>query len=164
MKMIVIADESWGIGADGDLLVQLPEDMKFFRETTKGNVIILGRKTLQSFPMSKPLPNRVNIVITRDKNFSAEGTIVVNSIEDAVKLYNEKYSHLEGFVAGGGTIYRQMLKYCDTALVTKMKMKFPSAQVFIDNLDEHDEWALAEESAVKYQGDMEFKFTTYKRV
>ena len=152
------------IGADGDLLVHLPEDMKFFRQTTEGNVIILGRKTLQSFPMAKPLPNRVNIVITRDENFSAEGTVIVNSIEEAVEVYNEKYSHLEAFVAGGGTIYKQMLKYCDAALVTKMKMKFPSAQVFIDNLDEHSEWVLAEESDTKYQGDLEFKFTTYKRV
>jgi dihydrofolate reductase len=85
MNLIVAVDNNWAIGYKNDLLISIPDDMKFFRETTTGNVIIMGRKTLNSFPNGKPLKNRVNIVITKDTNFKADGAIVVNSIEEAVK-------------------------------------------------------------------------------
>ena len=110
MKMIVAVDEKWAIGIKGGLLTPLPEDMKFFRETTKNSVVIMGRKTLESFPDGKPLVNRVNIVISTRKNIDTEGIVKVFSVEEAVKEA-EKYTDKEVFVIGGGTVYRQMLGY-----------------------------------------------------
>ena len=162
MIMIVAADEKWGIGINGDLLTPLPEDMKFFREKTKDSVIIMGRKTLLSFPNGKPLKNRVNIVITTDKNFIEEGCIVCHSIEEAAEI-SKNYSNKEAFVVGGGTVYRQMLKYCDTAYITKIYKTFDEADTFIDNLDTIEEWVVAEESDLKEHNGLNFRFVTYKR-
>lgn len=119
MKMIVAADLNWGIGIKGDLLTPLPEDMKLFREKTKDSVVIMGRKTLESFPGHKPLKNRVNIVITTSKELNTEGIVKVSSVEEAVKEA-EKYKDKEVFVIGGGTVYTQMLDLCDTAYITKI--------------------------------------------
>ena len=162
MIMIVAADEKWGIGIDGDLLTPLPEDMKFFREKTKDSVIIMGRKTLLSFPNGKPLKNRVNIVVTTDKNFSEEGCIVCHTIEEAAEI-SKNYADKEVFVVGGGTIYRQMLKYCHKAYITKIYKTFEEADTFIDNLDTMEEWVVAEESELKEHNGINFKFVTYKR-
>lgn len=162
MIMIVAADEKWGIGINGDLLTPLPEDMKFFREKTKDSVIIMGRKTLLSFPNGKPLKNRVNIVITTDKNFSEEGCIVCHTIEEAAET-SKNYTDKEVFVVGGGTVYRQMLKYCDTAYITKINKTFEEADTFIDNLDKIEEWVIAEESELKEHNGLNFRFVTYKR-
>lgn len=119
MIMIVAADKNWGIGVNGDLLTPLPEDMKFFREKTQNSVVIYGRKTLESFPGAQPLKNRVNIVITTNPTFECEGVTVVHSVEEAAKEA-EKYADKNVFVIGGGTIYRQMLKYCHKAYITKI--------------------------------------------
>ncbi|MGE4213419.1 MAG: dihydrofolate reductase [Anaerotignaceae bacterium] len=162
MIMIVAADEKWGIGINGDLLTPLPEDMKFFREKTRDSVIIMGRKTLLSFPNGKPLKNRVNIVITTDKNFSEEGCIVCHNIEEAV-LISKNYTDKDVFVVGGGTVYRQMLKYCDTAYITKLYKTFDEADTFINNLDIMEEWVVAEESELKEYDGLNFRFVTYKR-
>lgn len=162
MIMIVAADEKWGIGIKGDLLTPLPEDMKFFRETTKDSVIIMGRKTLLSFPNGKPLKNRVNIVITKDKSFTVEDCTVCHSIEEAVQI-SKRYKDKSIFVVGGGTVYRQMLPYCDTAYITKIYNTFEEADTFIDNLDILDEWIVADESDLKEYNGLQFKFVTYKR-
>ena len=135
MIMIVAADEKWGIGKNGGLLTPLPEDMKFFREKTKDSVVILGRKTLESFPDGKPLKNRVNIVISRQENIPVEGIVKVSSVEEAAEEA-KKYKGKNVFVIGGGTIYRQMLKYCDTAYITKIEKTFDDAYKFIDNIYE----------------------------
>jgi len=162
MKMIVAADEKWAIGRNGDLLTPLPEDMKFFRETTMNSVVILGRKTLETFPGGKPLKNRVNIVISANKDFNAEGIVKVSSVEEAVEE-SKKYTDKEVFVVGGGTIYRQMLRYCDTAYITKIEKIFEDADTFIDNLDVLDEWEVVSQSDKKeYEGTV-FSFVTYKR-
>lgn len=162
MIMIVAADEKWGIGINGDLLTPLPEDMKFFRDKTKDSVIIMGRKTLLSFPNGKPLKNRVNIVITTDESFREEGCIVCHSIEEAAEI-SKNYTDKEVFVVGGGTVYRQMLKYCDTAYITKIFKTFDEADTFIDNLDTMEEWVVAEESELKEHNGLNFRFVTYKR-
>ena len=162
MNLIVAVDNNWAIGYKNDLLISIPDDMKFFRETTTGNVIIMGRKTLNSFPNGKPLKNRVNIVITKDANFKADGAIVVNSIEEAVKEA-EKYNDKEAYVIGGGRIYEQMLPYCDTAYVTYIDNSY-SADTFIPNLDKlTDEWYIADESDECTYFDIEYYFRTYKR-
>lgn len=163
MIMIVAADEKWGIGKNGDLLTPLPEDMKFFREKTRDSVVILGRKTLESFPDGKPLKNRVNIVISRQENIPVEGIVKVSSVEEAAEEA-KKYEGKNVFVIGGGTIYRQMLKYCDTAYITKIEKIFDDADTFIDNLDELDEWEIVEKSDIKEYNGTKFSFVTYKRI
>ena len=118
MKLIVAVSENWGIGKDGDLLFSIPKDMKFFRETTMGKTVILGRKNLESFPNAKPLPKRPNIILTRDKTFAVEGATVVNSIEELLAM---PIDFEDAFVIGGEEIYRQLLPYCDLCYVTKVK-------------------------------------------
>lgn len=163
MKMIVAADLNWGIGIKGDLLTPLPEDMKFFREKTKDSVVIMGRKTLESFPGHKPLKNRVNIVITTSKELNAEGIVKVSSVEEAVKEA-EKYKDKEVFVIGGGTVYTQMLDLCDTAYITKINKVFEEADTFIPNLDKMPQWEIVEKSEIKEYNGTEFSFVTYKRI
>lgn len=163
MKLIVAVDSSWGIGKDGDLLASNKEDMQFFKNTTTGNVVIMGRKTLDSFPGGRPLKNRENIVITRDASYSKDGAHVVKSIEEAV----EEATRLSGdgrevYVIGGASIYEQMLELCDTALVTKMDYSY-DADVFFPNLDEDDSWELADTSEDKEYPDGTFRFCTYKK-
>ena len=119
MNLIVAVDKNWAIGNQNRLLVSIPADMKFFRETTMNKVVVLGRKTLESFPNGLPLKKRTNIVITRDKNYQVKDAIVVHSVEEALKEL-EKYSEEEIYVIGGESIYRQMLPYCKVAHVTKV--------------------------------------------
>ena len=159
MIMIVAADKNWGIGIKGGLLTNLPEDMKFFRETTKNSVVIMGRKTLESFPEKKPLKNRVNIVITKSGNISGEGVIIVSSVEEAAEKAKE-YADKKVFVIGGGSVYKQMLKYCDTAYITKIDHVFENADTFIDNMDELDDWKIVEISDVKEYNGIKFNFVT----
>ena len=163
MKMIVAADLNWGIGIKGDLLTPLPEDMKFFREKTKDSVVIMGRKTLESFPGHKPLKNRVNIVITTSNELNTEGIVKVSSVEEAVKEA-EKYKDKEVFVIGGGTVYTQMLDLCDTAYITKINKVFEEADTFIPNLDKMPQWEIVEKSEIKEYNGTEFSFVTYKRI
>ncbi|MBQ3772896.1 MAG: dihydrofolate reductase, partial [Pseudobutyrivibrio sp.] len=112
MNLIVAVDKNWAIGKDNKLLVSIPDDMKFFRETTTGKVVVMGRKTLESFPNSKPLPNRVNIVLTRDAKYEAKGAVVVHSKEELNEEL-KKYNSDDIYVIGGESIYRLMLDECD---------------------------------------------------
>ena len=117
MNLIVAVDEKWGIGKDGGLLAHLPEDMKYFRETTSGRTVVMGRRTLESFPGGKPLKNRVNMVLSRNESYSPEGVQVYHRAEDvleALKDCNED----DVFIIGGGMIYREFLPYCNKAYVT----------------------------------------------
>ena len=119
MNLIVAVDKNWAIGKGQQLLVSIPQDMKFFRETTMGKVVVMGRKTLETFPGGQPLKKRVNIVITRDKNYKVNDAIIVHSVEEAVEEL-KKYNEEDIYVIGGETIYRQMLPYCNLAHVTKI--------------------------------------------
>ncbi|MBE5917952.1 MAG: dihydrofolate reductase [Pseudobutyrivibrio ruminis] len=159
MNLIVAVDKNWAIGKDNKLLVSIPDDMKFFRETTTGKVVVMGRKTLESFPNSKPLPNRVNIVLTRDKDYDAKGAVVVHSKEE---LDNElkKYNTEDIFIIGGESIYRLMLDECDRAFVTYVDYGY-DADTYFPNLDEASNWKLAEESEEQTYYDIEFYFRTY---
>lgn len=162
MNMIVAVDRNWAIGYKNDLLVSIPEDMKFFRETTTGKVVIMGKNTLESFPNSKPLKNRTNIVIALEKDYKVDGATVVYSIEEALEEA-KKYNTEDVFVIGGGSIYRQMLPYVDTAYVTYVNHEY-SADTFIDNLDKmQDEWYIANESDEYTYFDLEYFFRIYKR-
>lgn len=163
MKLIVAVAKDWGIGKDGQLLTRNKEDMKFFRETTTGQVVIMGRKTLESFPGGKPLKDRDNIVITSDKAFEREGSYIVHSIEEAIERAKEcAVDAREVFVIGGESIYRQMLSYCDTAYITKMNQTYP-ADSYFPNLDTHKDWKLHNVSEEHTYPDGQFVFCTYLR-
>ena len=159
---IVAADRNWGIGKDGDMCHHLPEDMAFFRRTTLGGVLLMGRKTLDSFPGGKPLPKRINIVITHQKDFEREGCLVVHSVEEALSLA-QTFAPKPVFVVGGGTIYRQMLPFCTKAYITKIDTTFEAPDTFIDNLDALASWRVIEESAPMEQNGLSFRFVTYER-
>lgn len=162
MNLIVAVDKNWGIGKNNKLLTSIPADMKFFVSKTTGNVVIMGRKTLESFPNKKPLKNRVNIVLTRNPDYQVEGAIVVRS---DVELQAElaKYDSEKIFVIGGESIYKKMLNMCDVAYVTKMDYAY-DADAHFPNLDEMDNWELAEVGEEETYFDLEYAFCTYRRV
>lgn len=160
MNLIVAVDKNWAIGKNNKLLVSIPADMKFFRETTKGNIVVMGRKTLESFPQGQPLKNRVNVVITQNKDYQIKDAVVVHSIEEAVEECKKHDG--EVFVIGGESIYRAMLPYCNTAYITKIDHAY-AADTYFPNLDEDDEWELTGESEEQTYFDLEYVFAKYKR-
>ena len=162
MKMIVSADNNWGIGYKGKLLAHVSTDMKFFREKTINNVVILGKKTLSTFPGEKPLKDRTNIILTRDKNYKKEEAVVVNSIDELLE-YVKNYDTDRLYVIGGGTVYKELMPYCDIAYITKFNKEF-IADTYIENFDKDKNWMLEEESEVFEDKGMQFKFCTYKRI
>ncbi len=151
MELIVAVYEDWGIGANGTQPVALSADRKFFRETTKGAMVIVGRKTLGDFPGGKPLPNRVNVVLTRG-DAQIPGVEVCHSTEEAAKLAKTAE---KAMVIGGGSVYKQMLPYCDGAYITKVHAT-PASDTFFPNLDEDPAWQLqkvlqsGEENGIRY--------------
>ena len=162
MNLIVAVDKNGAIGNQNKLLVSIPADMKFFRETTMDKVVVMGRKTLESFPNGLPLKKRTNIVITRDKNYQVKDAIVVHSVEEAVEEL-KKYSEEEIYVIGGESIYRQMLPYCKVAHVTKINHAY-EADTFFPNLDEMEDWKVTGISDEQTYFDLEYEFVRYERV
>ena len=161
MKMIVCVAENFGIGLNNDLLFSLPPDMKFFRETTTGKVIVMGRGTLDSFPGGRALKNRTNIVLTRDKNFSREGVEAFNSKEEILE-YVKKFNTNDVYIIGGGQIYEMFRDVCDEALITKVRKEVP-CDTFFFNIDKDEEWYLDSESDVMEHEGLLFSFCCYKR-
>ena len=161
MNIIVAVDKNWGIGYQNKLLNSIPEDMKFFRQTTTGKVVVMGRKTLESFPNGLPLKNRINIVITGDHTYQAKGAVIVHSIEEALEEL-KKYPTDDVYVIGGESIYRQMLPYCDIAHVTCMDYAY-QADTWFPNLDEMEDWVLVADSEEKTYFDLEYMFKMYAR-
>lgn len=161
MRAILSADKNWGIGYNNRLLVSIPSDMKFFRETTTGKVVVMGRKTLESFPNGLPLKNRTNIVLTANPLYEAKGAVVVHTEEELLEEL-KKYDTDDVYVIGGESVYRMLLKYCDTVYVTKIDRAF-QADTFFPDLDEMDEWVMTEESEEQTCFDLEFSFTKYER-
>lgn len=161
MKAILSADRNWGIGNRNKLLVSIPSDMKFFRQTTTGKVVVMGRKTLESFPNGQPLKNRINIVLTENPDYRVKDAVIVHSKEELLKTL-EQYDTEDVYIIGGESIYRMMLPYCDTVLVTKIDQTF-QADTFFPNLDEMEEWEMTEEGEEQTCFDLEFRFTKYER-
>lgn len=161
MNMIVAADEHWAIGYKNKLLVSIPNDQKRFREETTGKVVVLGRKTLQTFPQGQPLPNRTNIILSRDKNFQVKGAIVVHSLEE---LFEElkHYDTRDVYVIGGESIYRQLLPYCDTAHVTRIEHTYEADAHFPD-LDKDSGWEITADSDEQTYFDLAYTFVKYER-
>lgn len=163
MNFIVCVDANWGIGYKNELLVRIPSDQKFFRETTTGKVVVMGRKTLDSFPGGKPLKNRTNIVITSNKNCEKrDEEIYVNSIDECLELL-KNYNDEDIYIIGGASIYKQFLPYCSKALVTRVDREF-SADTYFPNLEEDPEWKLVKEGEEQTYFDNTFEFLVYERV
>ena len=162
MNIIVAVDKNWGIGKDNRLLVSIPADMKFFRTTTTGKVVVMGRKTLESFPGGQPLKNRTNIVMTRDVNYKVKDAVIVHSVEELLEEL-KKYDSEEVYVIGGDSVYSAMLDHCDTAYVTKIDFAY-EADTWFPNLDEREDWSPAEASEEQTYFDLEYQFVKYKKI
>lgn len=162
MNLIAAVDANWGIGYKNKLLVSIPDDMKFFRETTTGKVVVMGRKTLESFPNGKPLKNRTNIVLTKDPNYRVDGTIVVHNMDE---LHEElaKYPSEDIYIIGGESVYRQLVDECDVAHITKIDFSY-EADAYFPNLDEKEEWVITADSEEQTYFDLEYYFLKYERV
>ncbi len=161
MNLIAAVDENWAIGKNNQLLVRIPADQKFFREMTTGKVVVMGRKTLESFPNGQPLKNRTNIVLTRNKDYAVKEAIVVHSMDE---LHDElkKYNSEDVFVIGGEKIYEQLLDECDVAHITKIDFAY-DADAYFPNLDKNPDWEITGDSEEQTYFDLEYYFYRYEK-
>lgn len=170
VSAIVCVDKNWGIGYNGKLLVNIPEDMRFFKEKTTNNVVIMGRKTYESLS-SKPLPHRTNIVITSQITSPCEvceidenETIFVTI--DFIKLYLSTIhpnNPIDYYIIGGGQLYKELLPYCDNAYVTKVDYACKDVDVYFPNLDKNKEWEIVKDGEEKMHNGLGYKFCIYKK-
>lgn len=158
MELIVAVYDDWGIGKDGTQPVALSADRKFFRQTTRDTMVIVGRRTLADFPGGRPLPNRVNVVLTR-QDIQIPDVVICHSPEEAMEIAKTAQ---RAMVIGGGSIYRQMLPYCDTAYVTKVHAK-PESDTFFTNLDNDPQWKLEQILQTGEENGIAFEMCLYKR-
>ena len=158
MDLIVAVYDDWGIGADGTQPIALSADRKFFREMTRGAMVIAGRKTIADFPGQKPLPGRVNVALTRS-NMEIPGFTVCHSPEEAMELAKTAE---KAMVIGGGSIYRQMLPFCERAIITKVHVT-PESDTFFPNLDEDPEWELSEVVLSGVENEIAYEMCIYTK-
>lgn len=161
MRMIVAVDSRWAIGNKGQLLVSIPADLRRFRDITTGKTVILGRKTLDTFPSGRPLKNRRNIVLTRDKSYKIPDAEVVNDLNSLFDIIKGTDSD-DIYVIGGSSVYLQLLPYCDVAYVTKIDYRY-EADAFLPNLDEDPEWECVEESEEQTYYDLIYTYCRYEK-
>ncbi len=161
MNIIVAVDQNWAIGNKNELLVNIPKDKKFFREMTIGKVVVMGRKTLESFPNGMPLAGRTNIVLTRNQDYKVKGAVVVHSVQELLTQL-ERYDSEDIYVIGGGKVYELLLPYCDTAHVTKIEHTY-AADTYFPDLDRTQEWQITGESDEETYFDLEYYFLRYER-
>lgn len=160
--LIASADVNWGLGKDNQLLKRIPEDLKRFSTFTRGNLIIVGRKTLESFKDKKPLPERTNVVLTRDRSYQCEGAVIVHDLETLFELIQDFRG--EVYVCGGETVYRQLLPYCVEAYITQMDASF-EADAFLDNLDKEPGWMRVSEGEWQQsKAGVHFRYVDYQRI
>ena len=161
MNLIAAVDENWAIGKNNQLLVRIPADQKFFREMTTGRVVVMGRKTLESFPNGQPLKNRTNIVLTHNKDYAVKDAVVVHSMDE---LHEElkKYDSDDVFVIGGEKIYEQLLDECDVAHITKIDFAY-DADAYFPNLDQNPDWEITGDSEEQTYFDLEYYFYRYEK-
>jgi dihydrofolate reductase len=160
INIIVAASTNLVIGKDNDLPWHLPTDMKYFKETTNGHIVVMGRKCWESIPEKfRPLPNRKNIVMTRDKDYNANGAIVSHDFEQILKSYES--SHEEVFIIGGAELYREAFKYAHRLYLTQILQEV-EGDVFLDGLESND-WCLVEGSEIHEENGMKFRFELYEK-
>ncbi len=162
MNIITAVDENWAIGNKNDLLIRIPADHKFFREETTGKVVVLGRKTLETFPQKQPLQNRTNIILSANLDYQVKGAVVVHSLEE-LREELQNYPTEDVYIIGGESIYKQMLPYCDVAHITKIDHAY-AADAYFPNLDESKEWQITADSDEQTYFDITYAFVKYERV
>lgn len=161
MNIIVAVDNKWAIGYNNQLLVRIPADQRFFRDETINKAVIMGRRTLESFPGGQPLKQRLNVVVTSDRKYKVKDAVVVHSIEEALEAVKD-YRSEDVFVIGGSSIYNQMLDLCNVAHVTKIDYSY-AADTYFPNLDLKEEWVLTGESDEQTYYDLTYTFCKYER-
>ena len=161
MNLIVAADRNWGIGNKGDLLVRIPADMKMFRQETVGKVVVLGRKTMDTFPGGRPLKDRVNIVLTQNPSYQNGDAKVVHSVEELLKTL-KAYDGSEVYVIGGSSVYEQLLPYCDTAHITWIDYEY-EADCWFPDLDRAPGWTVTAVSDEQTYFDLCYEFRRYEK-
>jgi len=164
INLIAAADLQNGIGKDGKLLYHIKEDLQYFKKQTLNNIVIMGRKTLESLPNGRALNNRINIVITRDKDFKCSTAIVVNSIEESIKAINffdDVNSDLKAFVIGGASIYKQFMQYADNIYLTKIYDVKQADSHFPEMLN--TDWKLLEYNKQTTHEELDYAFLIYTR-
>lgn len=161
MNLIVAVDSNWAIGNKNQLLVRIPADHKYFREITTGKVVVLGRKTLETFPQGMPLKNRTNIILSTNPDYHVKDAIVVHSLEE---LFEElkQYDTKDVYIIGGASVYRELLPYCDVAHVTKIDRAY-EADSYFPNLDQMEEWQITADSDEQTYFDLEYTFLKYEK-
>ena len=159
MNLIVAVDQNWAIGKGGDQLCYLKEDLKRFQALTLGRAVILGRKTLATFPGGRPLKGRDNLILSRDPRFGAEGARVFHDMDSLLAA-----APADSFVIGGESVYRTLLPHCDTAYVTKIGHAFPDADVWFPDLDTDPAWKVIQKDPPLDQDGLEYRYVTYERV
>ena len=162
MRILCAVDLDWAIGYKGELLYKIPQDLKRFKELTKGNIVVMGRKTLESLPGSKPLKDRTNIVVTTCKDYDRYDIITVHTLEDLMKLLSN-YEEEEIFLIGGGELIASLIDYCDIAYITKINDRARLKDTAIPNLDKDKEWILVEQSQSYSYDGIEYRYLKYKR-
>jgi len=159
MKAIVAVDESWGIGYNGDMLFHIPEDLRFFKQKTLGNAVLMGKNTFLSLS-NGALPNRQNIVLTTSKTFKPDNVTIANCFDQAKDLASSKqFANL--YIIGGAKIYNYFLQFCGTAYVTKIMAKASSCDTFFPNIDNMSNWKLIKASEIKQHNNISFRFCKY---
>lgn len=161
MNLIVAADSNWAIGNKDKLLISIPNDQKHFREETTGKVVVLGRKTLQTFPQGLPLKNRTNIILSRNPSYTVKGATVVHSLEELLEEL-KKYNTEDVYVIGGESVYRMLLPYCDTAHVTRIDHEY-QADTYFPDLDKDPDWEITADSDELTYFDIPYQFVQYER-
>lgn len=158
MELIVAVDRRWAIGRGGNQLFYIPADLKRFKTLTMGHPVILGRKTLATFPGGRPLKGRENLILSRDPNFRPEGAAVYPDLPSLLAA-----APADSFVIGGGSVYRALLPYCSTAHVTKVDAAL-EADTWFPDLDADPAWTVRETSEELEHEGLSFRYVTYERV
>lgn len=161
MNLIVAVDSNWAIGCKNSLLVSIPADHKMFRKETIGKVVVLGRKTLETFPQGLPLANRTNIILSTNPDYRVKDAVVVHSKEELLEELKQ-YNSEDVYIIGGESVYRMMLPYCDVAHVTKIDHTY-EADAYFPNLDEEVDWVVTAESEEQTYFDLAYEFVKYER-
>lgn len=161
MNIIAAVDNNWAIGRKGQLLVRIPNDHKQFRQETMGKVVVYGRKTLETFPQGMPLEGRVNIILSRTPDFRIKGAAAASSVDMLLEMLRE-YPSQDVYIAGGESVYRQLLPYCDTAYITKIDHVY-EADAYFPDLDHHAEWKLTADSDEQTYFDIAYTFLRYEK-
>lgn len=162
MNLIVAVDNNWAIGNKGELLIRIPNDHKHFREETTGKVVVLGRKTLDTFPQGMPLKNRTNIILSSNPDYKVKDAVVVHDIKELLAELKE-YKSEDIYIIGGESIYRQMLPYCDVAHVTKIDHSY-AADAYFPDLDRLPEWKITADSEEQTYFDITYQFIKYEKI